>query len=470
MKTVNEKLRAGIKLTADLAILNAAYWGAYLLIFHSPFFEKVAVSLAGYRVLLTVANLLFIVVFMLSVRTASSPKRLLLGVGMSEIVVRYSLFIASYLGAIVFSQGYEFSRTFHLSFLLILMTFGILGNLTLVPLIEKFLLPVSAKSRVLIVEGTESCDPLIGRLEGLTAGYELMGVLSDGEPKYHRLNGHCRGSIDQLEEIIGRIGVDEVIIMSPFERSDHLARIIEVGKANHVLTRIVPSHYDALLDWDFEVEPWLGLPVATISSHKLAQERNQVLKRIIDIVLASFIVVTAFPLIFLVVAPAIWLTSKGPILFKQLRKGYRGGAFFCYKFRTMRIMEKSDEAIQASSDDPRKTTIGYYLRRTNLDEIPQLFNVLRGEMSLVGPRPHMVEHDELYSGFIKQYKVRLIAKPGLTGWAQVNGYRGTTEDPALMLKRVEHDIWYIKNWSLLLDIKIIARTIIRMLEGDPNAY
>lgn len=470
MKTVNEKRRAWIKLVADLLILNSAYWGAYFLIFHSPFFAKTLVSRNEYRVLLTVANLLYVLIDTLPLRTKSSPKKLLLGVDASEAIIRYFLFITSYLGVIVFSQSYEFSRTFHLLFLLILISFSICGNLTLVPLIEKLLIPVSSKSRVLIVEGSESCDPLIGRLQGLTAGYELIGVLSDGEPKYHRWNGHWRGSIDQLEEIIGRIGVDEVIIMSPFERSDRLAWIIEVGKENHVLTRIVPSHYDALLDWDFDVEPWLGLPVATISSHKLAQERNQVLKRLIDIVLAGFLVVTAFPLIFLVVAPAIWLTSKGPVFFKQLRKGYRGGAFFCYKFRTMRLMEKSEEAVQASSDDPRKTTIGYYLRRSNLDEIPQLFNVLGGEMSLVGPRPHMVEHDELYSGFIKQYKVRLIAKPGLTGWAQVNGYRGTTEDPALMLKRVEHDIWYIKNWSLLLDIKIIARTIIRMLEGDPNAH
>lgn len=468
MQTVNEK-RRWIKLVADLLILNAAYWGAYFLIFYSPV-ARPRVSQAEYRVLLSVANLLYVLIHMLPVRLESSLKRLILGVDASEAIIRYFLFITSYLGIIVFSQSIEFSRMFHLLFLLILISFSIFGNLTLVPWIEKFLLPVSGKTRVLIVEGSEPCDSIVQRLEMSSTGYEIIGILNDGEPRYRESNGHYRGNIDKLEEVIGRIGVDEVIIMSPFENPDRLAQIIEVGKANHVLSRIVPSHYDALMDWDFTVEPWLGLPVTTITSHKLAQERNQIVKRVIDIVLSSFAIVTVFPLTFLVVAPAIWMSSKGPIFFKQLRKGYRGGAFFCYKFRTMRVMDRSEEVMQARSDDARKTKIGYFLRHTNLDEIPQFFNVLRGEMSLVGPRPHMVEHDELYSGFIRQYKVRLIAKPGLTGWAQVNGYRGTTEDPALMLKRVEHDIWYIQNWSLRLDVKILAKTMIRMFKGDPNAY
>jgi putative colanic acid biosynthesis UDP-glucose lipid carrier transferase len=469
MKTVNEKLRSGIKLAADLLILNAAYLCAYFLVFHSPFFGKIAVSQAEYRVLLTFANLLYIVVHMLPLQTMLSTKKSLF-VNTSETIIRYFLFIASYLGVIVFSQGYEFSRSFHLSFLLILIVLSICGDFTLVPFIEKSLLPGSFRSRILVIEGVEPCGSLIDRLKGSPIGYELIGVLDDSEPRYHKVNGHYRGSIDQLEEIIGKIGVDEIVIMSPLKRTDSLARIMGIGKANHVLTRIVPSQYDALIDLEFKVERWLGLPVATISSHRLTQERNQILKRIIDITLASCFIVMAFPIIFLVAGPAIWLSSKGPVFFKQLRKGYRGGAFLCYKFRTMRLMDKCDEVVQAKSDDPRKTRIGHFLRSTNLDEIPQLFNVLKGEMSLVGPRPHMIEHDELYSGLIKQYKVRLIAKPGLTGWAQVNGYRGTTDDPKLMLKRVEHDIWYIENWSLRLDMKILFQTIFRMFKGDPNAY
>lgn len=470
MRSVKEKRRAGIKLVADLLMLNAGYGCAYFLIFHSAFFVKVAFSASGYRVLLTIANLLYIVVHMLPVHGMFNAKGVLLGIDLQERIAKYSLFIASYLGVIVFSQGYEFSRSFHLSFLLILIVFLTCGNFILVPLIEKSLLPVSFKSRVLIIEGVDPCHSLIDRLIASSAGYELLGVLGDNRRNYDNVNGKYRGGIFQLEEIISKIGIDEVVVASPLGRPETLPWIIRVAQANHALIRIMPSHYEAFRDREFSVEHWLDLPVVTISSHKLTKERNQVLKRIIDIVLSSCLIVTAFPVVLFLVAPAIWLSSKGPIFFKQLRKGYRGGAFLCYKFRTMRVMDRCEEVVQARSDDPRTTKIGHYLRRTNLDEIPQLFNVLKGEMSLIGPRPHMIEHDALYGGMIKRYKVRLIAKPGLTGWAQVNGYRGTTQDPELMLKRVEHDIWYIENWSLRLDIKILLLTILRMFKGDPNAY
>lgn len=163
------------------------------------------------------------------------------------------------------------------------------------------------------------------------------------------------------------------------------------------------------------------------------------------------------------------MSSPGPVFFKQRRTGYRGKEFVCYKFRTMKVNNDSDNK-QASKNDPRKTKIGNILRKTNIDELPQFYNVLKGEMSIVGPRPHMVKQTEDYSALIDKYMLRHIIKPGITGWAQVNGFRGETKELWQMQKRVEYDVWYAENWNFMLDIKIIIKTIINAIRGDKNAF
>jgi putative colanic acid biosynthesis UDP-glucose lipid carrier transferase len=163
------------------------------------------------------------------------------------------------------------------------------------------------------------------------------------------------------------------------------------------------------------------------------------------------------------------MTSPGPIFFKQKRTGYLGNEFNCYKFRTMHVNNTADSA-QATKDDPRKTRFGDFLRRTSIDELPQFFNVLRGDMSVVGPRPHMLKHTDYYSDLIKSYMVRHVVRPGITGWAQVNGYRGITDELWKMEKRVEYDVWYIEHWNFFLDLKIIVRTVFNAFAGESNAF
>jgi putative colanic acid biosynthesis UDP-glucose lipid carrier transferase len=195
---------------------------------------------------------------------------------------------------------------------------------------------------------------------------------------------------------------------------------------------------------------------------------NSAIKRAFDIVFSAVFLIFS-PLIFIPVAIGIKLSSPGPIFFKQERTGYLGRSFYCYKFRTMRVNATADSA-QATKDDPRKTKFGDFLRRTSIDELPQFFNVLRGDMSVVGPRPHMLKHTELYSSIISSYMVRHFVRPGITGWAQVNGYRGITDELWKMEKRVEHDVWYIEHWNFFLDLKIIVRTVINALGGEKNAF
>ena len=195
---------------------------------------------------------------------------------------------------------------------------------------------------------------------------------------------------------------------------------------------------------------------------------GRAIKRTMDIVLSAFLIVFFSPL-FLALAVAVRFDSKGPALFLQERNGYQGRPFRIFKFRTMTVMEDGNIASQACKDDVRVTRTGRILRKFSLDELPQLFNVLRGEMSLIGPRPHMASLDTLYSKLIENYEIRQHVKPGITGWAQVNGLRGETQTLDLMYRRIEFDCWYAKNCSLVLDLRILARTVLEVLRPR-NAY
>ncbi|MGN1238611.1 MAG: sugar transferase, partial [Muribaculaceae bacterium] len=175
------------------------------------------------------------------------------------------------------------------------------------------------------------------------------------------------------------------------------------------------------------------------------------------------------PIVLIPVAVGIKISSPGPIFFRQKRTGYRGKEFWCYKFRTMRVNKDSDK-LQATRNDPRKTRFGDFLRRSSIDELPQFFNVWRGDMSIVGPRPHMVKHTQDYSALIDKYMLRHTIKPGITGWAQVNGLRGQTEHLWQMEKRVEYDVWYAENWNMMLDFKIVFLTVYNAVKGEKNAF
>lgn len=207
----------------------------------------------------------------------------------------------------------------------------------------------------------------------------------------------------------------------------------------------------------------------TLNCNPLKRPINRLMKRVFDIVFSSCVLLCLGPVLLIPIAIAVKLSSRGPVFFKQKRTGYRGTDFYCWKFRTMRVNNDSDK-LQATKDDPRKTRVGDFLRRTSLDELPQFFNVWLGQMSVVGPRPHMLKHTEEYRQLIDKYMVRHNVKPGISGWAQVNGYRGRTEELWQMEKRVEYDVWYIENWSFMLDLKIIVRTLVNAFQGEKNAF
>jgi putative colanic acid biosynthesis UDP-glucose lipid carrier transferase len=211
-----------------------------------------------------------------------------------------------------------------------------------------------------------------------------------------------------------------------------------------------------------------GMPVVAVCETPF-RGGDGLVKRASDIVLATLIVLMISPLL-VAIAAGVKLTSPGPVIFKQRRYGLDGAEILVYKFRSMTVCEDGDSIRQAQKGDNRITPFGAFLRRTSLDELPQFINVLQGRMSVVGPRPHAVAHNEQYRKVIKGYMVRHKVRPGITGWAQVNGYRGETETIEKMQGRVEYDLDYLRNWSLRLDLYIILKTALIVFRGQDSAY
>ena len=197
---------------------------------------------------------------------------------------------------------------------------------------------------------------------------------------------------------------------------------------------------------------------SSLYNFPLQRKGNQFIKRTLDIIFASIVLILIYPLAYIIIGSCIKIMMPGKIIFSQKRNGQHGKVFTCYKFRSMLPNSEAD-IQQASHEDPRITPLGHFLRITSLDELPQFWNVLKGDMSIVGPRPHMLIHTEQYCNIIPEYNKRLMVKPGITGWAQIHNLRGETEKLDKMKKRVEYDIWYIEHWSFLLDLRIMLSTV-----------
>lgn len=265
------------------------------------------------------------------------------------------------------------------------------------------------------------------------------------------------GSLENLLSIIEQHDVRTVYFAIPLGDSDLIEEMYFQLLDRHVAVHWVPDIFSLLLV-NHSVREMAGLPVLTLSETPLTGTRL-LLKEVEDKLLATLILALVAPLL-IVIAGAIKLDSKGPVFFRQARRGWSGKVFHIWKFRSMHVHQPEGGVVrQATRDDPRITRVGAFLRKTSLDELPQVFNVLTGEMSLVGPRPHAVQHDEEYSQRIDAYLARHNIKPGITGLAQVRGLRGETREDELMQQRIEADIEYINNWSLWLDFTILLRTL-----------
>jgi len=276
--------------------------------------------------------------------------------------------------------------------------------------------------------------------------------------------GFYLGKLERFKEIVRTQQIDEVIIAKPLRKEETILKLVEQCEYEGVRFRIVPDFFRVIRS--HAVIDTLGdIPLIAVRTEPLNVLSNRIIKRTFDIVLSVAFLFLISP-VFLILGMLIKLTSKGPVFFKQKRIGANNIEFDIYKFRSMTVQNPDDsDTVWTTENDRRVTSIGRFMRKTNLDELPQLWNVLFGNMSLVGPRPEREHFVEKLKKEIPHYKIRHLVKSGITGWAQVNGWRGDTS----IAKRVEHDIFYLENWSFWLDLKILWLTLFGR-ETNKNAY
>ena len=313
--------------------------------------------------------------------------------------------------------------------------------------------------RVAII-GTSKSSQILGNLlkNNPRLGFKFIGYICDNEndKENHKLT---LGNINDIDDLIDKNRINMLFVTNPkYFTEKKTKKLLTICNKNGLRLRyILMNGY-----WNnaassqngsgsyFEMFNPQEIPLDHISL--------RIQKRIFDIIFSLSVIIFIFSWLFPIVALIIKLTSRGPVFFVQDRTGINNKTFKCYKFRTMTVNKESDTK-QAVKNDARVTPFGSFMRKTSIDELPQFFNVLKGDMSVVGPRPHMLKHTTQYSSLIKHYKVRHFVKPGITGWAQVNGFRGLTDELWKMERRVEHDMQYLEKWSLILDLRIIFMTV-----------
>ncbi|MEF7616522.1 undecaprenyl-phosphate glucose phosphotransferase [Aquincola sp. MAHUQ-54] len=328
--------------------------------------------------------------------------------------------------------------------------------------------PEARRNAVVVGAGALGVKVAKALMDHREQGSDFIGYFDDraDERVDGAAAGQLLGRLAALAPYVHEHGIKEVYITLPLGSQPRILQLLESIQGTTASIFFVPDVFGISIIQG-RLQDMNGIPVVGICETPFTGT-NELVKRISDIVLASIILVLISPIL-LVLAIGVKLSSPGPVIFRQKRNGLDGEEIIVYKFRSMRSMDNGSVVKQAQRGDPRITPFGAFIRKTSLDELPQFINVLQGRMSIVGPRPHAVAHNEQYRKLIKAYMVRHKVKPGITGWAQVNGLRGETETIEKMQQRVEYDLEYLRNWTLGLDLQIIVRTV-RVMLFDRNAY
>lgn len=293
-------------------------------------------------------------------------------------------------------------------------------------------------------------------------GYRFKGFFSD-----KLFHSEIVGNISTVQDYVLQNKIDDIYCAVEELQNDQLKNLIEFADFHKKTIKFIPES-NGIYAKNLKIDYYEFFPILSLKRTPLNEPLLNFLKRIFDIFFSLFIILFVLSWLVPIIAILIKMETKGPIFFIQGRPGLDEKEFFCYKFRSMKINETTEESV--IKNDPRITKIGTFLRKTSFDEMPQFFNVFLGDMSIVGPRPHLWSHNNEYQTKIKKYNFRLHIKPGITGLAQVKGYRGEIESDEDMVNRIKYDLFYIENWSLLLDIKIIVLTIFNIFKGQEKAY
>ncbi len=469
----NQKMLNRIQFVLDAFTIVIAYLLAYYLRFYSPLEDLSVFSVDGgdfYDLSVYAERLIIIVPLYMIIYYYSnlySPK-----MGQRRWTVFFQLIIANTLGiAFFFSTLYlekelHISRSFFAMFYILNVLLAIISRNVFYAIIKKRRAKGKNLKHVLIVGYSKAAESYIDRILGNPQwGYYIHGILDDNlENNTIFRKVKILGSTDELEDFLAEENYDEIAISLNINEYNKLEKIVSICEKSGVHTKFIPDYHNFIPTKPY-IEDVFGLPVINIRNVPLSNTHNRITKRIFDF-FGSIIAIIIFSIPMAIVAIIIKATSPGPVIYKQTRIGRHNKKFKMYKFRSMEIQPKEEEKkAWTTPKDPRVTSFGKFIRRTSIDELPQLFNVLKGEMSLVGPRPERPYFVEKFKEEIPRYMIKHQVLPGMTGWAQINGFRGDTS----IRKRIEHDLYYIENWTLGLDFKILFLTIFRTFISK-NAY
>lgn len=382
-----------------------------------------------------------------------------------QVYIAWIIFILMYL---FFSREYAVSRIFIIA---VIISFGIglfLNRFLYVGIKHFFKKQNSLFNNVIILGYNDTAKKLATYFEEEGINTHLLGFIEDEQNVTELTTYPILSDIRHIIQVAKDMDVQEIFSTITPEQNEYVYGLMHQAEMECVRFKVVPN-----LSFFFSkpviIDYIKDLPILSLRSEPLEDVGNRLKKRIIDIVVSLFVVVFILSWLIPILGLLIILESPGPVFFSQLRSGKNNNFFNCLKFRSMAVNKDAD-LKQATKDDMRITKLGRFIRKTSLDEFPQFINVLKGEMSLVGPRPHMVKHTSDYSKVVDQYMIRHFLKPGITGWAQVNGCRGEITNPEQIKMRVSNDLWYLENWNVWLDVRILFLTIYNVVKGEKNAY
>lgn len=293
-------------------------------------------------------------------------------------------------------------------------------------------------------------------------GYRFQGFFSD-----KKQNSEVKGKLEDIKTFVIENKTDEIYCSLNEISNEKLKDLIEFADENNKTIKFIPDSKE-IFSKNLKIDYYELFPVLSLQKTQLHNPSIKGIKRVFDLLFSLFVIIFILSWLMPLIAVLIKLESKGPVFFKQGRPGLDENEFYCYKFRSMQVNETTER--EASKNDPRVTKMGKFMRKTSLDELPQFFNVLLGDMSVVGPRPHLWSQNKSYASKVKKYMVRHYVKPGITGLAQVKGFRGEIETDEDMINRIKFDVFYIENWSIVMDIKIIIQTVVNIFKGEDKAY
>lgn len=380
----------------------------------------------------------------------------------------FMLWIILILFYLFFSFEFKISRIFIFS-TIIGFGFGLMVNRFLYLGIRNYFKKKDTiLKKVLILGYNDTAKKLSKYFEQDSINTKLIGFIEDGNNVRELTHYPIISDLSNTLQIAKEMDIQEIFSTITPEQNKEIYNLMLQSEKECIRFKIVPN-LSVFITREVHIEYFGDLPILSLRSEPLEDVGNRIKKRVLDITVSSFVIVFILSWMIPLLGTLILLESRGPVFFRQLRTGRNKKAFKCLKFRSMRSSHDAD-LKQATKNDSRVTRIGKFLRKSSLDEFPQFINVFKGEMSLVGPRPHMLKHTTDYSKVVDDYMIRQFLKPGITGWAQINGYRGEITNPEQIQMRVIKDLWYLENWSLWLDIQILFLTVYHVIKENKNTF